>query len=199
MPLYNALSKSKNLSDLDSPATALVNLNVYTATLAGTAGTSVTAAEKSADGFNFTTVLTLASVAATIGDTAALAGGALIYTFPAGPIILNSATMSVGMTLTTGTPTTDTPEFGLGTTIASGVLATLGEVAATCEDLLGPAVANNVAGTLELLTKASAFKFETADAHTVHFNWADTWANVDNTAATISGVVVLNWSRLPVA
>ena len=164
----------------------------------GTPGTGVTAVEYG-DGFNHTTILTLAAVAATIGDAAALAGGALIYTFPAGALVINSVTMSVGLNLTTGTPTTDTPELGLGTVIGSGVNATLGDVGATSEDILGPGVADDIAGTAELLTKSTGLKVEAADPHTVHMNYADTWADVDDTTATLDGTVVLNWTLLPLA
>ncbi|TFH58824.1 MAG: hypothetical protein E4G91_09285, partial [Candidatus Zixiibacteriota bacterium] len=79
----------------------------------GTAGTGVTATEYG-DGRRHVTKLVLAGVAFTIGDTAALADGALIYTLPAGPIVVHSSSINVGLTLTTGTPTTDTPEIGLG-------------------------------------------------------------------------------------
>jgi len=45
----------------------------------GTVGTGVTAVHYSADGINFTTILTLTAVALTIGDNVSLADGALIY------------------------------------------------------------------------------------------------------------------------
>ena len=86
----------------------------------GTPGTGVTAVESGSKNFHLTT-LTLSGVALTIGDTAALADGALIYTFPAGAIIVEAAYLSVGVTLTTGTPTTDTPDVGLGSVIGTGL------------------------------------------------------------------------------
>lgn len=166
----------------------------------GTAGTNVTAVEYG-DGMNHTTILTLTAVAITIGDTAALAMGALIYTFPAGALVINSATLSVGLNLTTGTPTTDTPEIGLGSVLASGANATLGASGATSEDICGPAVADDIAGTAELTSLAPALVIEASGgvAHLVHLNFADTWANVDNTAATATGTVVLNWTLLPLS
>jgi len=162
----------------------------------GTVGTNVTAVERVGGG-NHTTVLTLASVAYTIGDNVSLADGALIYTFPTGPIVIHAANIAVGLTLTTGTPTTDTPEVGLGTVIGTGAVATLGGTP-TFEDILGPAVMDDVAGTIENLTGGQFrhLAIEAADAHTVHLNIADAWANVDNTAATMSGTVVLNWGLL---
>ena len=115
---------------------------------------------------------------------------------PAGPIVIHSANIAVGLTLTTGTPTTDTPEVGIGTLIGSGANATLGAVGAGAENILGPATINDIAGTVENLTSMGGLVIETADAHIVHLNIADTWADVDNTAATMSGTVVLNWSLL---
>lgn len=162
----------------------------------GTAGTGVTAVEYSADGKNFVTVLTLSGVAATIGDTAALAGGALIYTFPSTAIHVKAASINAGLTLTTGTPTTDTPELGLGTTQGSGVNATLGDVGAGAENIAGPFVADDIAGTAELGTTASNLVIEAAGTKTVYFNYADTWANVDDTAATIDGTVTISWTKL---
>jgi len=163
----------------------------------GTAGTGVTATEYG-DGKNHVTRLVLADIAFTIGDDAALADSALIYTLPAGGIIIHGASCSVGLTLTTGTPTTDTPEIGLGTTAASGANATLGAVAATAEDIAGPSAMDDIAGTAEAFdsTTAGSNVITVAGAHTVYLNIADTWADVDNTAATASGTVWLNWTLL---
>lgn len=162
---------------------------------AGTAGTNVTAVEHSGNGKDFVTVLTLAGVAYTIGDNASLADGALIYTFPAGAIVVDAASISVGITLTTGTPTTDTPDIGLGTVIGSGAVAVLGGTA-TFEDILTGRAADDVAGTAEVGTVQTSLVIEAAAAHTVHLNIADAWADVTDTAATASGTVVLRWSLL---
>jgi hypothetical protein len=167
---------------------------------AGTAGTNVTAEEFSDGLYRRFTKLTLAGVAITIGDDASLGMGALIYTFPAGPLVVNSAYINAGLTLTTGTPTTDTPEMGLGTVIASGAVAVLGGTA-TFENIMGGAatpVLANIAGTKKLFTHVSALKMDAADAHTVHLNFADGWANVDNTAATANGTVILEWTPIPI-
>jgi len=168
----------------------------------GAEGTNVVATE-TGDPRNHVTKLTLSSVAITIGDTAALSMGALIYTFPAGIIHIQAADCSVGLTLTTGTPTTDTPEIGLGTTIGSGANATLGAVAATAENIAGPSAMDDIAGTAEAFdsvtaagTKSNTLVIAAAAAHTVYLNFADTWANVDDTAATASGTVYLTWTLL---
>ena len=162
---------------------------------AGTVGTNVTAVENGND-FNHNTVLTLSGVAITIGDNAALADGALIYTFPAGVIQINGVTASVGLSLTTGSPTTDTPEIGLGTVIGSGANATLGDVDAGAEDIAGPATMDDIDGTAEIFSNATPQIIAAAGVHKVHCNVADTWADVDDTAATLDGTVVINWSYL---
>jgi len=180
---------------------AILDASKYLRTAAnnGTAGTNCTAVEYG-DGFNHTSVITLSSVAATIGDNVALAGGAIIYTFPAGAYVIHAATASIGITLTTGTPTTDDPELGLGSLVGSGANATLGDVDAAAEDIsAGPVSSVNLVGTAALITSAPALAFEAAESHVCNVNYADTWADVDNTDATISGTVVLNWTLLPVA
>ena len=186
---YRATGLTSSSWDLVVAATAING---------GTVGTGVTAAE-SAAGENHTTILTCTGIAMTIGDTAALADGALIYTFPAGPIVVNASSFSLGLTLTTGTPTTDTPEIGLGTVIGTGVVATLGAGAATWENIGGPVVLADCAGAAGVGSLAPGLVIETAGAHTVHINIADTWANVDDTAATVAGTVTLNWTRVPLS
>jgi hypothetical protein len=166
----------------------------------GTAGTNVTAVEYG-DGFHKIAMLTLSSVALTIGDNVSLGSGALIYTLPAGAVVVNNATMSVGVTLTTGTPTTDQPEIGLGTVIASGVVSVLGGTA-TFEDIMAGAttpVLADLAGTAEVFTHNPGLVIEAAAAHTVHLNIADAYADVTDTAATATGTIVLDYTLLPLA
>ena len=161
----------------------------------GTSETGVTAQEF-ISGHCHQTVLTLSGVALVIGDNENLGVGAKLYTFPTGAIVIQEAYMSVGITLTTGTPTTDTPDVGLGTVIASGAVAVLGGTS-TFENLLTGQTAADVAGTATVKTIATqTLAIETAGVKAVFFNAADGWANVDNTAATLAGTVVLNWTHM---
>jgi hypothetical protein len=176
-----------------TPAAATFS-TLSTDTNVGTVGTNVTAVERGWAN-NHVTTLTLSSLALTIGDTATLADGVLIYTFPAGAIIVDAAYMSVGVNLTTGTPTTDQPDVGLGTVIASGAVAVL-DTPSTFEDIMTGQTAADVAGTATVLTLQTTKVIEVGEAHTVHFNIADTWANVTDTAATASGTVVLKWALM---
>jgi hypothetical protein len=166
----------------------------------GAASGNATAVEY-ASGAHHTTILTLSSFAVgTSGDAAALAIGALLYTFPAGIIQVKSSLISVGLTAAISV-TTDTPEIGLGTTQGSGANATLGAVAATAENIFEGTAVADVAGTVFLGTKlpttTNVLSIAAAAAHTVYLNAAVTWANV--TAAgpvTASGTVMIEWVKV---
>lgn len=199
----NLLDGSSTANSVASVA-AILDSNKRLRTAAatvGTAGTNVTAVEYG-DGVNHTTVLTLTSVAITIGDNASLGMGALIYTLPAGAQEVVSSYLSVGLTLA-GTPTTDTPEIGLGTTVASGVVSVLGGTAAF-ENISEGAAMADIAGTAKVQydepNAASPAPLYIATSgglnHTIYLNFADGWANVDAVAATATGTVVLNWRTL---
>ncbi len=212
-PAEQRLEVAKNITGSDSVTLAnLVSAGTGAAPsgTAGTAGTGATAVEWG-NASEHTTVLTLADFAVgTSGDAAALAIGALLYTFPAGDILVDSVQFQdLGITAAISV-TTDTPEVGLGTTQASGANATLGAVAATAEDLSEGGdttnIAPDVAGTATINsskrpTPASGDDgpklIKAASAHTVYFNVAVTWANVAAAGAvTADGKVIINWKRL---
>jgi len=159
----------------------------------GTAATGVTAVENG-NGFHHSTVLTLAiTLPAIVGGTN-LRVGTLIYTFPAGVIMVRGAYMSLGITQSESNIAADTPDGGLGTVIATGAAVTL---TSTFEDLLTGQTFNNCTGTVEVMalapTGGSPFVILTGAAHTVHFNVADGWAANGDDAATVAGTVVLDW------
>ena len=160
----------------------------------GTPATGVVAVETGWER-NHVTTLTLSSLGLTIGDTTSLADGVLIYTFPAGVIVVDSAYMSVAITLTTGTPTTDAPDVGLGTVIGVGAVSDL-STPSTFEDIMTGQTATDVGGTATVATVQTTKIIEVGDDRTVHFNIADAYTNVDDTAATASGTVVLKWAAM---
>lgn len=189
--------KRGSAGDIDNSPAITINNTPVTTDNVGTANTGVTAAEYG-NGYMHTTVLTVSQTdALTTGDNAALADGYLLYTLPAGEIIIDSSYMSMGMTATTE-QIADTPDVGLGTVIGTGAVATL-NTTATFEDIITGQTAADADGTATVVTAiptaAVPFVIATADAHTVHFNVADTWA--DDTSADLSadiaGTVVLNW------
>ena len=89
--------------------------SIQTADGVGTANAGVTAVEYGS-GVNHKTVLTVNQAAAlTLGDNASLADGYLLYTFPAGALVVNSASMSMGVT--NAEHAAENPDVGLGVLI----------------------------------------------------------------------------------
>ncbi|MCZ6898336.1 MAG: hypothetical protein O7D95_06505 [Betaproteobacteria bacterium] len=160
----------------------------------GADGVGVTAVE-TGDGNQHTTTITLAGVLPAITGGVNQAVGLLIYTFPAGAIVINHAYISVGITQSEGNIDNDQPEVGLGTVIGTGAVAVL---STTLEDIITGQVAANCTGTATVKTAiptaAVPFVIETAAAHTLHFNAADGWAASGDLAATVAGTIVIDWS-----
>lgn len=145
--------------------------------------------------YNHTTVLTLtgsSAVLPAIAGGANLAVGKLLYTLPAGAVIVNGSKLNVAITKTQGNITADTPDIGLGTTIASGAVAVLGGTAAF-ENILTGQTAADCNATATVKTVDTSLVIETADAHGVYLNVADGWAASGDTGAILSGTVTLHW------
>jgi len=132
---------------------------------------------------------------------AAKAFGNLIFTFPAGAHLYTITQFNVGFT---GAGTANTPDVGLGSEIASGVVATLnlaGTGTGLSEDYITGQTANDIAGTAEVIMLAPTAGLYTgialnqaANVKLLHLNAASTWAadNSDNLTAT--GTITLKWS-----
>jgi|694.fasta_scaffold48943_4 hypothetical protein len=172
------------------------NLTVESVKVAvGTAGTNVTATTYG-DGKDFTTILSLADVTfADIPGGANLGLGKLIYTLPAGPIVISSAYMSVALTEDDGNVTADTPDLGVGTTVATGAVAVLGGTAAF-ENIITGQTAADCSGTATVALITTVKSIATADAHTVYLNVADGWAASGEDDLKANGTVTLKWSLL---
>jgi len=172
----------------------------------GTTGAAVTVVEKSTGIFHVTEITIPSQVILTTTGGENLAAGLLLYTFPAGNINLINAAMHVFLTGTTAHEN-DTPEVALGTTIASGAQATLGAVAGTAENILGPVVVSGIEddgteGALNIsglpgttANQGAGFFFYNGDTATVHLNIADGWAATAGTV-TAAGKVYLTWIAL---
>ena len=88
----------------------------------GAVNTGVTA-EEYGDGRNHVTVLTVSQVdALTLGDSENLADGYLLYTLPAGSVVVSVTYMSMAITAASPQLINDTPDVGIGTTIATGAV-----------------------------------------------------------------------------
>lgn len=141
------------------------------------------------------TKLTIASALPAIAGGAALGVGKLIYTFPAGVQIIESAYMSVSIKQTQAHINADTPEIGLGSVIASGVVSVLSGTA-TFEDILTGQVAADCDGTPTVATVAQTFITNAAGSKAVYLNVADAWAALGDAAALLTGTVTLNWRTM---
>lgn len=154
------------------------------------------------DGRDMTTVLTLTNfiVGALAGAAADLGVGHIVYAFPAGQHIELAYSLSSLVLTAAGTAVaTDT---GLGSVIASGVIAVLSGTS-TFEDRLTGQTINTAAGGGAAV---SALKAATAgigagialnvaaNVKNVFLNSAGTW-NADNTGnLTASGTITLKWT-----
>ena len=177
---------------IDSRVDTLEAGNSTVTSNVGTAATGVTAVEYG-DGYQHTTVLTVDTTLPAIAGGADLAVGKLLYTLPAGACIVDKAYMSLAITQSEGNINADTPDGGLGTTIASGVVAVLGGTAAF-ENIITGQTFDDCNGTAETVTVSnSILSVESGDNHTIYFNVADGWAASGDAAAGLAGTVVLHW------
>ena len=189
--------------DLDvTGALAVTGAQVNTAaveTLANVGVSAATSVKEYGDGYNHTTVLTCTGLALpqpTGGS--ALGVGDLVYTFPAGAVILDSAYMNVDVTIGAATKT-DEADIGLGSVIATGAVSVLGG-SPTFEDIITGQLLADVDGTdpvpvAAIPTVGAPLFIASGDAHTVHFNVASDWADAEVAAQDLeyTGVIVLNW------
>jgi len=163
----------------------------------GVAGSGVTAVE-SGVGNRRTTVLTLAKTNAfTVADDANLCDGHLVYTFPAGEILIESVSASINVTLAEDSANA-AAELGMGNVIGSDAQATLGADNAGCENFLGPIATADMAGAANVLTQTQELVLATADPHLVHVNIGSTWNDTAGTDLTgdLAGTVTINWLKL---
>lgn len=164
----------------------------------GAPATGIAAVEYG-DGRLHQTILTINSVLPAIPGGAALGVGRLIYTFPAGVQIIESAYMSVGITQTQGHINADTPKVGLGSVVASGVVSVLSGTAAF-EDIIAGQSAANCTGTATVKTAIPTAGVplisNAAGSKAVYLNVAATWAASGDAAALLTGTVTLNWRTM---
>lgn len=169
--------------------------------------TGLVVAEEHGDSLYHVTKLTLTAFAlGTSADNASLGIGNKFYTFPAGTIEIEEATIVGGITAAISI-TTNTPEVGIGTVIASGAVSVLSGTA-TFEDVIdgnlsgvgGDTVAPNVAGGAFYKNMAGAptlIKTSGGKARDLFLNCAAAWADVAAAGAvTFTGVITLKWRKV---
>lgn len=159
--------------------------------VAGTAGTGFTAQEFGTK-YNRTTVITFDRTAfPAIAGGASLAVGKLMYTLPAGACVVEAARLRVAIEGVAAIQA-DTPDIGIGTTIASGAVAVLGGTAAF-ENILTGQTMTNCNGTYTDAAVATQLVIASGGAHTIYLNVADGWAAGGDPSADVSGKVVIHW------
>lgn len=167
---------------------------------AGVAAAGTTAIEYGLGGKKRQTNLFVAAgtVIGAVADTAAMSRGVLLYTFPAGVIVIQDVYGDIGLDVDETNYDEDQPEVGLGTTTKDGSAeATLGASVATTEDIWGPHVAagcdtNAVAADAGQWVNGSGqtaggVVIAAGGVHTVYLNIADTWANGTGTPDVVVG------------
>ena len=141
------------------------------------------------------TTIDIADLALIVTTNANKADGKLLYTFPAGNILITGASLSLGIVGTAALNAADTPDVGLGTVVASGAVATL-DGTATFENILTgqtwSAACNSV---VQQAVSATSLSILAAAAHTVYLNIADGWAGVD-AGMKATGRIVINWQYM---
>lgn len=156
-------------------------------------------AEEFGDKYHHTTILTLEGASAVlpaIAGGANLAVGLKLYDFPGGSVIVEAARLKdVAITQSEGNITADTPDVGLGTTIASGAVAVLGGTAAFENILTGQTFAD-CDGTAEDVAVGTQLVIQHDGDKSVYLNVADGWAASGDAAAVVSGQIVLHWRYL---
>jgi hypothetical protein len=161
--------------------------------------TAACRAEEFGDKYHHTTVLTLEGASAVlpaIAGGANLAVGLKLYDFPAGAVVVEAARLyDVAIQQTDGNIAADTPDVGLGTTIASGVVAVLGGTAAF-ENVLTGQTFTDCDGTAEDVAVGTQLVIQTGDSHSLYLNVADGWAASGDAAAIVSGQIIVHWRYL---
>jgi len=145
------------------------------------------------DGVHHQSVITVDTTLGDIPGGAELGLGKLVYTFPAGALDVKATYMSIALTQTDGNIDSDTPDVGIGSVVASGVVGVLGGTS-TFEDMLTGRAAADCNGTATVAHVATSKLTATGDAHTVYFNAAFDWTASGDDACAIAGTIIIEWT-----
>jgi len=175
----------------------LTPFGVFAATPAATvvpATGTVVANETGFDSHRITTI-DIADLTILATTNASVGGGKLIYTFPAGKIVVKRATISIGVIGTAALNVADTPEIGLGTVVATGAIATLGAGSATMENIFEGTAMSACDNTAYQGSQDRILAITAAGVHDVYLNLADGWAGID-AGMKATGRVILEWAYM---
>jgi hypothetical protein len=190
-------------------------INVYSGSAwlpDGTAGTvttsETTVAHEGGDGVWHQTQLTMTAFSlGNVGDAASLGIGAKFYTFPDGELVVKDMVLA-GLFSAAVSDTAQTPEYGVGSTIGTGVIATLSTTLETYID--GGAAGGMVGGTAVLADLTGAvvhaksilaantegfwIKASGGLSHDLFLNAADAWDDVTTVAPLLfTGKISFRW------
>jgi hypothetical protein len=189
------------ISELNADVTGNLTGSVTGGGTAGTVGTGVTQNVVSL-GNKRIVELTLTNVnTGTIAGAGAEDQGVLIYTLPAGDIQVHPTSIAnIALTNTDGNIDADTPQIGVGTTVATGTDGSL-NVGTEYEILNNgggaAAVAPNITGTsIQLYSQTASGFIPSASAHTLYLNVAHTWAGAESTGVVANGKIYLEFTIL---
>lgn len=161
----------------------------------GTAATpatgTITVNETGVDSAMVTTI-DIADLALIVTTNANKGDGKLLYTLPAGNVIIKRATIALGIIGTAALNAADTPDLGLGTVVASGTVNVLSGTA-TFENILTGQTVSACDNTVQMASVASTLTIASAAAHTVYLNIADGWAGID-AGMLATGRVIIEWA-----
>lgn len=157
---------------------------------------SITVTEKGS-AQSHVTVIDIADLSLLATTAAAVAGGKGLYEFPAGNLLIKHVAIAIGV-VGSDDPSLnedDTPDLGLGTTVATGSVAVLGGTAGF-ENILTGQTMGDCQGAVKSVGAAVNLNITAAsEARTAFLNIADTWAGID-AGMKATGRVVLEWVEL---
>lgn len=160
----------------------------------GAPGGSYAQVTEYGDKHNRVTVIDFQTTFPAIAGGANLAVGKLLYTLPAGACVIEASRLNVAIAGAAAIQA-DTPDIGLGTTIASGVVAVLGGTAAF-ENILTGQTMTDCDETVTDAAVGTQLVIASGGDHTVYLNVADGWAAGGDAAADVYGRVILHWRYL---
>jgi len=145
------------------------------------------------DGVKHQSVITVDTALGDIPGGAELSLGKLVYTFPGGAVDVKSTYMSMALQQTDGNITSDTPDIGIGTTVAAGVNNEISDTG-SAENMLTGQDADDCDGTAEVIHLATSLVIATGGDHTVYFNVAYDWTASGDDACGIAGTIIIEWT-----
>lgn len=185
----------------------LRNLGTLSPASFGTVTTgATTVADEHGDGVWHLTKLTMTAFSlGNVGDNASLGIGNKFYTFPAGTILVDYISLKGGAAAAVNV-TAQTPEFGVGSVIASGAVSVLSGTA-TFEDYIDGNASGGTGGdTLPADINGTAFyklsrdigrmiiKTSGGKSHDLFLNAAAAWSDVTAAAPLLyTGVITMRW------